>query len=200
VLAIASFEISSWLPTLIIWCSKPWLDRTILFVLSRAAFGQRTRPADVWDAQWQVWWKHLWFSFTFRRLSVWRSLTEPVYQLEGLSVWQAETGQRVRHIRRQGAGAAFLMTQAFSWAEQALSLSVVSLVFWFAPAGMVPDFFKLMSGQLGSLAFVFPIAYATTVFFLEPFYVSAGFAMYLNRRVELEAWDIEQEFRRAFAH
>ena len=34
---------------------------------------------------------------------------------------------------------------------------------------------------------------------MEPFYVAAGFAMYLNRRVELEAWDIEQEFRRAFA-
>jgi hypothetical protein len=33
---------------------------------------------------------------------------------------------------------------------------------------------------------------------LEPFYVAAGFAMYLNRRVQLEAWDIEQEFRRAF--
>jgi hypothetical protein len=33
---------------------------------------------------------------------------------------------------------------------------------------------------------------------LEPFYVAAGFAMYLNRRVELEAWDIEQEFRRGF--
>jgi hypothetical protein len=34
---------------------------------------------------------------------------------------------------------------------------------------------------------------------VEPFYVGAGFTMYLNRRVELEAWDIEQEFRRAFA-
>jgi hypothetical protein len=37
------------------------------------------------------------------------------------------------------------------------------------------------------------------VLVLEPFYVAAGFAMYLNRRVELEAWDIEQEFRLAFA-
>jgi hypothetical protein len=34
---------------------------------------------------------------------------------------------------------------------------------------------------------------------LEPFYVAAGFCMYLNRRVELEAWDIEQAFRDAFA-
>ena len=42
-------------------------------------------------------------------------------------------------------------------------------------------------------------AYALAVLFLEPYYVAAGFAMYLNRRAELEAWDIEQEFRRAFA-
>ena len=41
-------------------------------------------------------------------------------------------------------------------------------------------------------------AYAIVVGVLEPFYVGAGFAMYLNRRVELEAWDIEQEFRRGF--
>jgi len=43
------------------------------------------------------------------------------------------------------------------------------------------------------------VAYAAAVAFIEPFYVAAGFGMYLNRRVELEAWDVEQEFRRAFA-
>jgi hypothetical protein len=42
------------------------------------------------------------------------------------------------------------------------------------------------------------VAYAFVVAFLEPFYVAAGFAMYLNRRAELEAWDVEQELRRAF--
>jgi hypothetical protein len=42
------------------------------------------------------------------------------------------------------------------------------------------------------------IAYALVVLLLEPFYVAAGFAMYLNRRAQLEAWDIEQELRRAF--
>jgi hypothetical protein len=50
------------------------------------------------------------------------------------------------------------------------------------------------------VSFVVAAAYALAVFFLEPFYVAPGFAMYLNRRAELEAWDIEQEFRRAFAH
>jgi len=57
----------------------------------------------------------------------------------------------------------------------------------------------LRSSESGIHQFVYLFAYAAVVLFLEPFFVSAGFAMYLNRRVELEAWDIEQEFRRVFA-
>jgi hypothetical protein len=30
---------------------------------------------------------------------------------------------------------------------------------------------------------------------VEPFYVAAGFGLYLNRRVQLEGWDLEQAFR-----
>ena len=53
--------------------------------------------------------------------------------------------------------------------------------------------------SLRVLTLLVSIGYVITVLFLEPFYVAAGFGMYLNRRAELEAWDIEQEFRRAFA-
>jgi hypothetical protein len=196
-LSLASMEIVSWLPGLLIWCSKPWLDRTILFVLSRAAFGQETTIGDVWRAQRQVWWTQLLFTLTVRRLSFWRSLTQPVYQLEGFSVRTA--GDRIRQIRRRHAGSALLMTQAFYAAESAITIGLVSLVFWLAPSGFEPEFVSLISGEgPGMLALVVPAAYGATVLFLEPFYVAAGFAMYLNRRAELEAWDIEQEFRRAF--
>jgi hypothetical protein len=199
VLALASFELAHWLPGLLIWCAKPWLDRTILFVLSRAAFGQPTAPDDVWRAQRQVWWHQLLLSWTVRRLSLWRSLTEPVYQLEGLSIWKA--GDRVRQIRRGHAGAALMMTSAFSMAETALTCALFSLVFWFALKGTTPNVTAILSGTApGPISLAFPVAYAIAVLFLEPFYVAAGFAMYLNRRAELEAWDIEQEFRRAFAH
>lgn len=197
--ALASLELAVWLPGLVLWCAKPWLDRTILFVLSRAAFGQRTFPADVWKAQHQVWWRQLLFTWTVQRLSPWRSLTGPVYQLEGLSVWKASA--RVRQIRRRHAGPAAMMTAAFATAETALVAAVISLVFWMAPAGRAPDAFEIIAGEAsGFLAIVLPAAYAMAVLFLEPFFVAAGFAMYLNRRAELEAWDIEQEFRRAFGH
>ena len=196
--ALASREIAPWLPTLVLWWAKPWLDRTILFVLSRAAFGRTTTAADVWKAQRQVWWNQLLFTWTVRRLSPWRSLTEPVYQLEGLSMWRA--GARVRQIRQRGMGSALMMTQAFSLSELALTLALVSLVFWLSPAGQGPDIASVLSGELPIVFAVgVPVSYAIAVMFLEPFYVAAGFTMYLNRRAELEAWDIEQEFRRAFA-
>lgn len=197
-LALASYEIADWLPTLVIWWSKPWLDRTILFVLSRAAFAQPTRPADVWRAQRQVWWSQLLMTWTVQRLSLWRSLTQPVYQLEGVSPWRA--GARVRQIRSRTAASAMMMTQAFYATETVLFLATVSLVYWFAPVGQAPNMLDLVMGEIpGTLAFILPVAYAVSVLFLEPFYVGAGFAMYLTRRAELEAWDIEQEFRRAFA-
>lgn len=197
-LALATYEIGSALPTLIIWWAKPWLDRTSLFVLSRAAFGVPTTAADVWNAQRDVWWRQLLYTWTLRRLSPWRSLTQPVYQLEGLSL--AGIRQRVPQIRRRQAGAGLLVTAAFTTAEAALTLSLFSLVFWLAPPEQGPELADVLSGDLsGIVTWASTIAYAGAVLFLEPFYVAAGFAMYLNRRAELEAWDIEQEFRRAFA-
>ena len=198
-LALASLELSSWLPSIVIWWSKPWLDRTILFVLSRAAFGQRTTLGDLLREQRHVWWRQLLVTWTVQRVSLWRSLTQPVYQLEGLSAWGARP--RVRQIRRRHAGAAAMMTAAFNMTETAITAGILSLIFWFAPSGQTPDLFEVLAGESNAFVSVMlPASYAVAVLFLEPFYVAAGFAMYLNRRAELEAWDIEQEFRRAFAH
>jgi hypothetical protein len=198
-LALASFEIATWLPTLLLFWAKPWLDRTILFVLSRAAFGQGTTLSQLWEARGQVWWRQLLLTWTWRRLSPWRAFTQPVYQLEGLPFGAARR-RRVKQVRRRRAGAALLVTLAFATAEFCLAVTVLSLLVWFAPGDAAPSFMGLLFDP--SSAFfeaVAAIAYAVVIGFLEPFYVAAGFAMYLNRRAELEAWDVEQELRRAFA-
>ena len=197
-LALGLFEIADWLPTLAIWWMKPWLDRTIVFAFSRALFGQPTSWSDVWSAKRNVWFRQPIVTLTLQRLSFWRSLTQPVYQLEGGGFWRAR--RRVRQLRRGAAGSAFLTTQAFSLVEFALTSALLSLVFWFAPAGRAPRFGQLFDNEPSALvAMAAALAYSAAVLFLEPFYVAAGFALYLNRRAELEAWDIEQEFRRAFA-
>jgi hypothetical protein len=196
-LAVASFEIADWLPTLLVWWLKPWLDRTILFALSRAVFGQPTTWKDLWAAKREVWFRGVFLAGTLQRLSLWRALTQPVYQLEGGGFGAAR--HRVRKLRRGAAGAAFLTTQAFSLAELAITTGLLSLVFWFAPTGRAPELSMFVDNEHNAaMAIVTGLSYASAVLFIEPFFVAAGFAQYLNRRAELEAWDIEQEFRRAF--
>jgi hypothetical protein len=197
--ALASFEIAPWLPLLLLFWSKPWLDRTILFVLSRAAFGQRTTLGQLVAAGRQVWWQQLFLTLTWRRLSPWRSFTQPVYQLEGLPFGRVRR-RRIKQLRRRKSGAALLVTGAFAVAETCLAFTLMSLIVWFAPPESAPSITALLfdpdSELLEGAA---AVAYAVVIGFLEPFYVAAGFAMYLNRRAELEAWDVEQELRRAFA-
>jgi hypothetical protein len=197
-LSLAAFEIATWLPTLLLFWSKPWLDRTILFVLARAAFGQPTTLRQLWEARGQVWGRQLLLTWTWRRLSPWRSFTQPVYQLEGLPF--AKIRRRVKQVRRRKGGTALLMMSAFATAETCLVVTVLSLLVWFAPGESAGSFGELLfdpSSEFFEAATT--VAYAIVVGFLEPFYVAAGFAMYLNRRAELEAWDVEQELRRAFA-
>lgn len=196
-IALATFEIATWLPSLVLWWLKPWFDRTILFVLSRAAFGQATSLGDVWRARGQVFWGQLLGTLTLRRLSPWRSFTQPIYQLEGLAL--GRRNQRVSQLRSGKAGGALLMTSAYSCVELVLMAAFLSLAFWFAPTGQEPQLDQLFTGEgERQLELAIAIAYSVVIVALEPFYVASGFGMYLNRRVELEAWDIEQEFRRAF--
>lgn len=197
-IALGLLELSPSLPALAVWWLKPWLDRTVLFVLSRAAFGQSTTVADVWRAKRTIWGQRLWFSLTVRRLSLWRPLTEAVYQLEGLPL--TRSAARVRQVRHRHAWSALMMTQTFVVSEAAITFSVLSLAFWLAPGNEIPGLSVMIAGEMPPLiAIGVPLSYMAAVFFVEPFYVACGFAMYLNRRAELEAWDIEQELRRAFS-
>ncbi len=197
VLCLSTVEIAPWLPGLLIFWLKPWFDRSVLFVLSRAAFGQSTRFIDLWRAQREVWWRQLPSTLLWRRFSPWRSFTQAIYQLEGQH--GAARRQRRTQLLRGQRGAAGGMHLVWANVEMVLSIGLMALVAWFAPGESRGDLSEwLMHGE-GVFAHLWvTLPYVLVVLMLEPFYVAAGFAMYLNRRVQLEAWDIEQEFRRAF--
>jgi len=187
---------SGWAVLTVFWL-KPWLDRSILFVLARAVFGEETRFADVWVARRAVAWHGLLRALTIQRLSPWRSYVQPVLQLEG----QRGKARRDRVARILGPhrGAALAMQTAFATLEAVLVLGLASLIPWLLPADDQSPWIALLFGRGSWLTDVGIGCYLIAVAIVEPFFVGAGFAMYLNRRVELEAWDIEQEFRLAFA-
>ena len=199
VLAVAAAFLplgSGWALFVVVWL-KPWFDRTILFVLGRAVFGEETRFADVWAARRMVFARGLLGALTVRRLSPWRSYVQPVLQLEGQ---RGKTGrQRIARILGSHRGAALAMQSAFATAESALTGGLATLPAWLLPSEDRSGWLTALFAGGSWMAAVQVASYAVVVVFMEPFFVGAGFAMYLNRRVELEAWDIEQEFRLAFA-
>lgn len=197
-LALATRDIATWVPAVALWCAKPWLDRTVLFALSRAAFGQRTTLKDLWRHRRQVLLHQLPSTWVGRRLTPWRAFTQPVHQLEGLR--GRPLRERARLIRQRRTTTATGVTCLFFLVEQILFVALTSLAFWFAPRGYAPTVATLFAGTSPAwVGVLLDGAYAAVIALLEPFYVAAGFAMYLSRRAELEAWDLEQELRRAFA-
>jgi hypothetical protein len=85
--------------------------------------------------------------------------------------------------------------------EFAFLAGLLALTAWFSPTGHHTDALGWLARNKGDTlgAAIDAASYAAVVLVVEPYYAAAGFAMYLNRRVQLEAWDVEQEFRRAFA-
>jgi hypothetical protein len=193
----ATIEIAPWLPSLLLWWFKPWLDRTLLNIYARQAFGEETRFGDAWEARRNAPWGALLGYLTLWRLSFWRSYSMPVGQLEGQT--GTERRQRVKAIVRNHRGAATMVTSTFGWIEFFLMLGLLSLLPWMTPGLRNTDAWHWLTGDSLAGAGVVFAAHAAAVLFVEPFYVAAGFAMYLNRRVELEAWDVEQDLRHAFA-
>ena len=188
---------AGWTLFAIFWL-KPWLDRSILFVLARAVFGEETRFRDLLLAHRAVWWQGLAGSLTLRRLSPWRAFVQPVLQLEGHR--GRARGQRINVMLGNHRGAGLGMQSAFSVVETAIVFGLWTLPGWLMAADAREDWLRgLFTGEAPGAAWLSIACYAIAVFAVEPFFVGAGFAMYLNRRVELEAWDIEQEFRLAFS-
>lgn len=199
VAALSTVELAPWAPAVIVFWFKPWLDRSVLFVLSRAVFGQRTQFADLWRSRSTVWGEGWWRSFSWSRLSPWRSFTQPIDQLEGVSR-KEQVERRTQLLRGQRVMASWLQF-VFGNLEASLVYGGCVLVQLMVPPEQsqnVMDWF--FGGDAGwQAALALSVLDCAAVLLLEPFFVGAGFSMYLNRRVELEAWDIEQEFRRAFA-
>ncbi len=187
-----------WLAGLLMWWLKPVFDRIPLYVLSRAVFGEVPTVRQTLQAQrsWGLRW--LLPYLTWRRFGPVRSLYLPVDLLEGGR--GSEAGVRRRTLGAPAYGVSSALTLVCVNFEIALCLGMLGAVMLFVPN----EYFS----QVGSTALTalrdMPdwlsvvcnlVAWAATSL-IEPFYVGAGLGLYLNRRTEIEAWDIELALRR----
>lgn len=188
-----------WLAALAMWWLLPLFDRIPLFVLSRSVFGATPSTRPTLSAQRTWGWRAMAGMLGWRRLSPWRAATLPVDLLEG------QQGVALRERRRVVGdgivGLAVLVTVACHLFIVALTLSSLALVLMFVPEQLLSESMRAMWALLieqpprgVQLALNGVLWMAMSA--VEPFFVGAGFGLYLNRRVQIEAWDIEIALRR----
>jgi hypothetical protein len=184
---------------LMLWWLKPVFDRAVLHTVSRAVFGEPQGVRATLRAVMEWLPPGIVMALTFSRLNLARSFVLPVAQLErqrgsAARKRNAALGSRMRNI-------GVWLTVVCSNLEWVALFGLGILVQMLEPAAGDPgpdddgpdgSFW----GQFGRWGLKEACFYLAAVSLIEPFYVTAGFALYLNRRAILEGWDIELALRR----
>lgn len=184
---------------LLLWWLKPVFDRAVLHTVSRAVFGEPQGVLATLRATREWLLPGIVTALTLSRLNLARSFALPVAQLER---------QRGADSRRRHAALGSRMRNVGVWLtvvcvhlELIVMFGLTNLVGMLEPsAGEFgpedndsdrSDWASFADWGLMKVCF-----YLAAVSLIEPFYVTAGFALYLNRRAILEGWDIELALRR----
>jgi len=183
----------------IFWWLKPAYERLPLYILSKALFGETPTLKQALREWPRLLKPQLLASLTWRRLSLSRSFSMPVMQLEGLDGTARQ--QRLQVLLQRNAGAAQWLTIIGVHLETALWIGLMVLFYMLLPQQIETDWdwqTLILSAdhQWRWLEHLTNAFYALILVLWEPVYVACGFSLYLNRRTQLEAWDIELVFRR----
>ncbi|WP_329915460.1 DUF4129 domain-containing protein [Stenotrophomonas sepilia] len=184
---------------LAMWWCKPLFERAPLYVLSRGIFGEPVGALAALRAQRSWGNAGFWGYLGWRRFSVLRSLCLPVNLLEGNA--PAQRGARRRAVAAGAAGAAVVLTVACMAFEGVLVSGAIGAVFMFMPLELMSESWRAAWDMIGQdtpawAQLGFNLACWLASVLIGPFYVGAGFGLYLNRRTQMEAWDVEIALRR----
>lgn len=188
-----------WVSLLILWWLKPLYHRLILHVISRQMFGDSPTWLNSLKALPDLILRtRLLSELTWRRFSFSRGSSLPIWQLERLG----GKGRSQRHqllLSSVHGPSVWLNIAIFSF-QIILNLSFFMLIWLFIPEyyteGLVEKLFTSQFNTIGySIEIITVLSFVMVMIFLEPYYIAASFAMYINRRTQLEAWDIEINFR-----
>ena len=185
---------------LLMWWLKPLFDRFVLHGLGEAVFGGAPGVASTLSAWRAILGPGLFAALTWRRFGMSRSFVLPVTLLERQTGAAAAARRKV--LGRRLAGHAVWLTLVCMHFEAVVHLGASFLVNVLLAPGEEP-IGAIVSAEFDPDApwwtLQDTLLYLLSVSLIEPFYVAGGFALYLNRRVLLEGWDVELSLRRLAA-
>jgi hypothetical protein len=185
--------------TLAYWWLEPLVDGPILRIISRRLFGENADVRAALRSVFSLAWRNKIFLLTPYRFHFARSTAMPVTQLEGLSGADRRSRAKVLNLKIMNHGTG--VTVAYQHLALALYFGVILLGFALVPTDYQDSLgsdwmgaFWQDSSRFSGVLSLLIVYFAQTA--LQPWFVGAGFGLYINCRTQLEAWDIEVAFRR----
>lgn len=182
------------LALLLCWWAKPLFETPLLYWLSRRIFREAPDVETILKSIHTLVRPRLLARLTWRRFSPARSFFMPVIFLEGMR--GRDFAQRAAVLgANQSAG--YALSVICLLFELLVYVSLLFLIHILIPEAIRPVAgHELLFSAQGAAALVSNTMAVLAMSLIAPFYVSAGFLLYLTRRTELEAWDIELRFKR----
>lgn len=180
---------------IVLWWFKPLYEAPLVYWTSRALFGETPSLRELPAILRASWTRRLLPFLLWRRLSPSRSFAMPIALLEGL---RGAAARQRRRVLSDGTGTAGWLTLVCYHFEAILWGGLLLTLFFLVPEEMPRIDLESALTDSGSWPYwVSGLLYLLAFSIVAPFYVCAGFALYLTRRTELEAWDLELAFRQA---
>ena len=180
---------------LFFWWLKPLYEQPILYILSRQLFSESISFHYIFKDYFQIIKPQLPALLLWRRLSLSRSFNNPVAMLEGLIKKERRT--RLNILHSQQSNSSQMLTIVCVHLEVLLYLALLAFAYMLIPTEFTDDdFFDLLVSEGIVLDLIANISYFIAISVIAPFYVAAGFSLYITRRTKLEGWDIELAFKR----
>ena len=195
-LAIFIFSFST--ASFIVWWCKPLFERPLLTYLAKQCFHQ---PCSTWQAVYSL--KQLGISNIIKMLTIYRfspnrAYLSPVEQLEKQKGLASITRKNLLKARIDHKQTLWMLLCVHL--EMLFTFILLLIAFNFIPVGISFDsqFFQ-NSFDSKTAEIIYFISYLISITLIAPYFVTGGFLMYLNARINLEAWDIELTFKRIAA-
>ena len=189
---VALYQHKGWTLLLLWWC-KPLWETPLLHFIAEKLFNNKTTAKEILRKTPKLLLNDIIPKLTLRRISITRSFDMPVSELERLK--STARNKRLNVLHRTSSSAAIWLTIVGTHMETFLLTAFISLIWLFIPEHVawdlsIFDFFVEEEYAIWRYLFAYLAMSA-----IGPFYVAAGFSLYINRRTILEAWDIELTFK-----
>lgn len=179
------------------WWFKPFYELPLLLYLSKVIFSEDVQLKDCIRQSLRQFWTMMKTFTGLSRLSLTRSTTSPIVFLEKL---KGDKRRSRAQVLTDGRTHSYTMMLGCLHVEFILTYTIIAIALLLAPEyleDIIPD---LLTDKLPITAQF--LADSTVVIasgLVAPFFVSAGFIIYINRRMRLEAWDVEHQFKQISA-